>query len=619
MLELIVKQHGSRTGLLRHWSSLWRHRLGLLRGIDRVDWSRVERFVFVCQGNVCRSPYAEFRARALGLDATSFGLTAGPQNPPHEMVARIAQESQLDLAAHRSRLSAELTIDRHDLLIGMEPRHALELASLAASTGAQVTLLGLWGSQIRPHIEDPFGLSVEYFRTCLNVIDDAVSNIARIYRQKHGAASATANDNDPNWRRQRTVLVCQAESLGGLGAIRSLGRAGYQVHACSADADALGLHSRYAAATAVHPHYSDRQFIDWLRSYVAAHDIRAIIPSEGMLLALRPAYREFAHLLPYGQREETVYAGMSKADVYKALMDAGAGQHMPPSILWESPHPLPAVAELEALGVPLFLKVDASHSLTGEAGKVHKAVSAEDARSRLEELQRRYGKVLIQGFVPGRGVGVFFLWWKGRLWGEFMHRRLHEVPHQGGFSSFRESCSIPEIRDDALAKLRRLNWEGIAMMEYRRDDRTGEFYFMEMNGRFWGSLHLALFAGVDFPALLVDAFFDRISEPAPSYRQGLRCRHTFPSEVTHVMSRLKDRELPLGAKAWSVLEFFLLGLKPAIYSDLLFPGDRMLYVRNLRLYARLLLGSARAKRSVKRASLIIAQAGSASTNGKIID
>jgi len=60
--------------------------------------------------------------------------------------------------------------------------------------------------------------------------------------------------------------------------------------------------------------------------------------------------------------------------------------------------------------------------------------------------------------------------------------------------------------DDALAKIKAMKWQGVGMMEYRWDPTTDQFYFLEMNGRFWGSLHLALFAGVDFPALLLDAF-----------------------------------------------------------------------------------------------------------------
>ena len=41
------------------------------------------------------------------------------------------------------------------------------------------------------------------------------------------------------------------------------------------------------------------------------------------------------------------------------------------------------------------------------------------------------------------------------------------------------------------------------MVEYKRDSSTGQPYLMEVNGRFWGSLQLAIDSGVDFPRILV--------------------------------------------------------------------------------------------------------------------
>jgi hypothetical protein len=390
--------------------------------------------------------------------------------------------------------------------------------------------------------------------------------------------------SDPSWRASNPVLVAEAQTLGAIAVIRSLGRAGYPVHACSWQADALGLSSNKAVASVVCPSYDQPEFLTWLRDQVAVRGIRAIIPSEGMLLALRPAFKEFSSLLPFCPDECTLYAGMSKCDVFKSLTHPvdgaeGAGEHLPPSLLVEAGGPVPTVVELRELGLPLYLKVDACYGRDG--GKVHKAASPEEALDRLVELIGRAEKVLVQGHVPGQGVGAFFLFWQGQVVAEFMHRRLHEVPYEGGVSSLRESCFVQAIRDDALAKLRCLGWEGVAMMEYRHDQQTGRFAFLELNGRFWGSLHLALFAGVDFPTLLVDAFFGRPAPlPAPKPVLGIRCRNTFPGEVQYVWSRLKGSGLSRMARAWSVVEFFLLTCNPAIHSDLLFPGDRKLYWKN---------------------------------------
>jgi hypothetical protein len=85
---------------------------------------------------------------------------------------------------------------------------------------------------------------------------------------------------------------------------------------------------------------------------------------------------------------------------------------------------------------------------------------------------------------------------------------------------------------------------------------------------------------VNFPLLLVAAR-DGENFPIPQARIGVRCRHTFPLEVEYLYSRIKSKKLSIWQKSWSFLEFALLSMSPDVKSDLLFPGDRMLYARSI--------------------------------------
>jgi len=178
-------------------------------------------------------------------------------------------------------------------------------------------------------------------------------------------------------------------------------------------------------------------------------------------------------------------------------------------------------------------------------------------------------------------VGVYFLLWEKKVIAEFMNRSLHSVPHTGGFYALRESWMHKRIRDDALLKLQHIGWEGVAMMEYRWAPDTDEFYFIELNARFWGSLHHALFSGVDFPLLLMEAFQNKIPLPVTSFPLGLKCRYTFPLEMHYVLSRIKDNKLSIFQKSADVAEFFYLFFNFGIYSDFWFPNDRALYVKSI--------------------------------------
>ena len=62
------------------------------------------------------------------------------------------------------------------------------------------------------------------------------------------------------------------------------------MHACADAEDALGLHSRFVRSAELHPPYASPEFIPWVRQVVQRLGIRAIVPSELFLLALRLVY-----------------------------------------------------------------------------------------------------------------------------------------------------------------------------------------------------------------------------------------------------------------------------------------------------------------------------------------
>jgi predicted ATP-grasp superfamily ATP-dependent carboligase len=78
--------------------------------------------------------------------------------------------------------------------------------------------------------------------------------------------------------------------------------------------------------------------------------------------------------------------------------------------------------------------------------------------------------------------------------------------------------------EHAKTLLTDLGWEGVAMVEFKRDVRDGTAKLMEINGRFWGSLQLAIDAGVDFPRILIDSTVGQTPAAMPDYRVGVQSR-----------------------------------------------------------------------------------------------
>jgi predicted ATP-grasp superfamily ATP-dependent carboligase len=170
-----------------------------------------------------------------------------------------------------------------------------------------------------------------------------------------------------------------------------------------------------------------------------------------------------------------------------------------------------------------------------------------EARRILQALPPEAFPVLLQRQIVGPGVGFFALRWSGAIKAVFAHERLREVPPWGGVSVYRAAIELdPALAAAGTQLLDTLGWEGVAMIECKRDAATGRYYIIEINPRFWGSLQLAVDAGVDFPMLLVACALGQAVPPVTAYRTGLRCRWEW-GEIDHIYLRAKFR--PPGASA----------------------------------------------------------------------
>jgi len=158
--------------------------LGRFEGLRNIHAERIERLVFVCQGNVCRSPYAEAAARALGFMAISCGVDVRSHAPAELMAVRAALFRGKDISLHMSQSIFDLALESSDCLVVMAPSHLPVTLDAAVGVGCQVTLIGLWRDPVLPEIEDPYGKPLKNHYNCFNDIDQALSGlISELKRQ----------------------------------------------------------------------------------------------------------------------------------------------------------------------------------------------------------------------------------------------------------------------------------------------------------------------------------------------------------------------------------------------------------------------------------------------------
>ena len=150
------------------------------------------------------------------------------------------------------------------------------------------------------------------------------------------------------------------------------------------------------------------------------------------------------------------------------------------------------------------------------------------------------GPVLVQELLAGTGEGVFgFATPDGvRAWSG--HRRVRMTDPRGSASSACRSISVDEdLRKKTELLLASVCWRGMFMLELLRD-AAGTPWFMEVNGRPWGSMALAVRRGFDYPAWAVQqaldpAFVPEAPDPEPPH---IVCRH-LGRELIHLAAVMR--------------------------------------------------------------------------------
>ncbi len=357
------------------------------------------------------------------------------------------------------------------------------------------------------------------------------------------------------------AVVLGIDTPIGLAIIRDLGRHGVNVVGIARSPQALGLGSRYLHRGIVRENDVAAQ-LRQLGEEIGPAALFAISEADILMLnharAVLPGYRMmFADSVQMDRvlRKELTYA--AAADV---------GLFVPRT--W---HP----ASMEDLAVatrharyPVVLKwadPNAIAPLLRRAGMtLEKAQRCDDAQSLLASLRRyqvlgRYP--MVQEYCEGHGLGQFVLMKDGEPLYQFQHQRLHEWPPEGGTSTLCVSMPVsPQLMQQSVALLRALEWEGVAMVEYRYDPATGQAALMEVNGRFWGSLPLACHAGASFPWYCYQALGLQQPLTASPYRIGLRCR--FMTAETRRLLHLLARRATYSRRARELANYLAEFLRP---------------------------------------------------------
>jgi hypothetical protein len=340
----------------------------------------------------------------------------------------------------------------------------------------------------------------------------------------------------------QVILVGFAESLAAPESCWSLIDAGYEVVAFARDgADVPLRQSKTVRVVSVAaPEENAKASLNALTELIRQLRPTAILPLDDAavwMLAHAEQDVEFVAAGPVGQQAEFA---LDKTLQVAAALEAGFGV---PDTTVECAGSI----SVDDLPYPVYLRP--ALAVEAHSSHLHRAhgglcTGPADALGLLGGIHPS-SPMLIQPAVVGEGRGIFGLADANGLRAASAHRRVRMVSPSGSGSSACRPAPVPSDLHAATQRLLELaSWRGMFMVEYLVD-ASGAAWFVEFNGRAWGSMALARHLGLEYPAWTVQ---QALGEPvtAPTTASSPRdfvCRH-LGRELIHLMRVLRGPRHP---------------------------------------------------------------------------
>lgn len=341
-----------------------------------------------------------------------------------------------------------------------------------------------------------------------------------------------------NYDKQRTVLITDASMRIALYVIRSLGKKGIKVVAIESKdiplSENIGFRSKY-----IYKKYlisSKKNKRKYLNDIVRiSKKCNCLIPIHFQTIELISQnidlFKHVKTLIPNNEKLEI------SNNTYKLL-----------KLAQKISIPIPEtyfIDDLEQINkifpelkFPVIIKVRKEENIPPHKRHiiVYKKNDFIQSYKKLHSLQKF---PIIQRYIKGKGTGFFALYDKdSRIKALFCHERLREYPITGGPSTLCKSIYDTKLIEYGKKILDELKWQGVAMVEFKKEYSTGEYKLMEINPRFWGSLPLAIESGVDFPYLLYKLINEENFDLVTNYRTGVKLRFLV-TDIASGLSHLK--------------------------------------------------------------------------------
>lgn len=322
-----------------------------------------------------------------------------------------------------------------------------------------------------------------------------------------------------------SVLLTNASNAKGIVVTQSLGKQGIEITNTDSEHLSAAFFSKYSKHhfLCASPEIGPLEFINSIQNHIERKKIDVLMPINSIETNLISRYKD--KFTPFTKVPFEDFPKMMRLHDKNEVMKLASEL----DIRIPETYEINNAADLETcskqIEYPIVVKLRNATSSVG----VSYAYSPHEFISKYKQTIQKFNLKpsdypIVQEYIPGNGYGVSLLYNQGDIRAIFTHKRLREYPITGGPSTMRVSVRHKEMEMAAKKLLDHVSWHGIAMVEFKLDERTNKPVLIEVNPRFWGSIYQAIAAGVNFPYLLYEMAMNGDVKPVFNYKVGVKTR-----------------------------------------------------------------------------------------------
>lgn len=354
--------------------------------------------------------------------------------------------------------------------------------------------------------------------------------------------------------RQSSVLILDSQAQNSLAMCRTLAKKGVRVTAGGNTRHLPGMLSKFTDETYVHPdEREDRAaFVDHLYEHLEANEYDGVFAVTDLMTTVLAQHK--ARLeetgTPIGAEDwETHQAANDKGLLFEAAADIDV-----PTPWTVSPESIDDIDDIATeVTTPVVVKPRRTTIQVGDRSHSNR-LSGSNYVTLGEDLPTRYRELvagspafeqcppIVQEFVDGvETMATVGLAQDGELLTHFQHKKFRVYPLSGGIGAVRQGTWEPKMRAYTERVVKMLGWTGPLHVEFMKTD-DGDFYLLEVNGRYWGSLALTINSGVDIPWYHLQQLRGNTPQIPTNvgYRTDVRQRKLFYTDLLWLRANLEQ-------------------------------------------------------------------------------